>query len=95
MEMLMMDEALDEPTRLRLSGKTLRLTGVEAVEVGEKFVLVASAVAVSVNQERGMDGETERVIELELTRIELQPEQPEQPEPTREQSFYNRSDMAA
>lgn len=95
MEMLNMDESLDEPTRLRLTGKTLRLTGIESVEVGEKFVLIASAVTVAVNQERGMDGETDRVLELELTRIELQPEEPEQPEPTREQAFYNRSGMAA
>lgn len=95
MEMLNMDESLDEPTRLRLTGKTLRLTGVESAEVGEKFVLIASAVTVAVNQERGMDGETDRVLELELTRIELQPEEPEQPEPTREQAFYNRSGMAA
>lgn len=96
MELLNMDEALDEPTRLRLSGKTLALLMLDNVEVGAHFTLSAQAVAVAVTQERGADGETDRVLEVELHQIDLQPERPEEPEPelTREQAFYSRSKMA-
>lgn len=81
MELLNMDETLDEPTRLRLSGKALALQHLDTVEVGAHFTLTALAVAVAVSQERGVTGETEKVVEVELHQIDMQPEQEERTEP--------------
>lgn len=65
-------------------------------EEWKHITLSAQAVAVAVTQERGADGETDRVLEVELHQIDLQPERPDEPAPeqTREQAFYSRSKMA-
>lgn len=91
--LLNMDETLDQPATVTLSEEQLRLARLQSLDVGDEFLFTAKAVCTALNESRDGQGLDSNHAVFELTRITLEGEEEPKPQPTRVQSFYNRSSM--